>query len=293
MRQTILIFFGTLGVICIGYVAKRPRSTGSSEAAAASGELSSIRAETQRKSDKSETPATIPSDSANSPSSSATQSLPAAAQETNLLRPAADRSAAASGVAAAPASAIDPDVITRAIDTLLNLESTYGQRQSALRQLIQTGKLDQAIAALEQKRAAEPEVADYAATLGHAYIKKCGATQDVREQATLAMQADKLFDSALSLDVSNWEARFTKAVAMSYWPANLNKGEEVIGHFQTLIQQQELTPAKPEFAETYLWLGDQYHKLGSHEEALAVWQRGTALFPSHQALQNRLTAQTH
>lgn len=190
--------------------------------------------------------------------------------------------------AASAASAVS--LISRAIDTVLASDSTHAQKQRAWRQLIEAGRLDDAIAALEQKRAAEPLVADYAASLGDAYIKKCSVIHDVRDQGLLAMSADKLFDTALNLDPSNWEARFTKAVAMSFWPASMNKGDEVIGHFQTLIQQQEVRPVQPEFADTYLWLGDQYQKMGQGENAIAIWTRGASLFPTHEALQNRLTA---
>jgi hypothetical protein len=190
--------------------------------------------------------------------------------------------------AVAPVGAIDPGIVSRALETVLSTNSTYAEKQAAWKQLIQAGKLDDAISALEQKRATDPAVADYAATLGHAYIKKCGVINDMRDQGLLAMSADKLFDTALSLDPSNWEARFTKAVAMSYWPPNMNKGDEVLGHFQTLIQQQELKPAQPEFAETYLWMGDQYQKMGQHDNAVSIWGRGTKLFPAHEGLRGRL-----
>jgi cytochrome c-type biogenesis protein CcmH/NrfG len=102
------------------------------------------------------------------------------------------------------------------------------------------------------------------------------------------MQADKLFDSALTLDDSNWEARFMKAVAMSYWPTNLNKGDEVIQHFQTLIQQQETQTPLPHFAESYSWLGEQYQKAGHVNEARAVWERGAALFPADEKLRQKV-----
>lgn len=187
-----------------------------------------------------------------------------------------------------PSAGLDPALVSEAVEALLSPQTTYARKQGVWRQLIEAGKLDEAIAELERKMASDPQVAEYAAVLGHAYIKKCGAIHDMREQAVLAMQADKLFDNALALDSSNWEARFTKAVAMSYWPANLNKGEEVIQHFETLVQQQELKPSQPEFAETYLWLGDQYEKAGRSDEALAIWERGSSLFPGHQQLQNRL-----
>jgi tetratricopeptide (TPR) repeat protein len=104
------------------------------------------------------------------------------------------------------------------------------------------------------------------------------------------MQADKVFDTALSLDTANWEARFTKAIAMSYWPPTLNKGDEVIQHFQTLIEQQEAQTPQPEFADTYSWLGDQYQKAGRADDARAVWQRGAAMFPADEKLRNKLVS---
>src|SRR6266850_2211977 len=36
------------------------------------------------------------------------------------------------------------------------------------------------------------------------------------------MKADQSFDQALTLDPSNWEARFCKASSLSFWPAELN-----------------------------------------------------------------------
>jgi tetratricopeptide (TPR) repeat protein len=179
--------------------------------------------------------------------------------------------------------------LNQAVDILVHRQATFEQKQAAWKQLRETGKLDQAINDLEQRAANDPRTADYPAALGQAYLQKCATIQDVREQGILAMQADKVFDAALNLDLSNWEARFTKAVALSYWPANLNKGQEVIEHFQTLIQQQEAQTAQPQFAETYLWLGDQYQKAGRTDEARAVWQQGAALFSDHQALKSRLT----
>jgi tetratricopeptide (TPR) repeat protein len=205
-------------------------------------------------------------------------------------------SAAASEARRASRSSPTPDeakpddnlAFSQAIETLLFPQASYPQKQAAWKQLRDTGKLDQAITELEQRIASDPRVAEYPATLGQAYLQKCGTIQDIREQGILAMKADQVFDAALSLDPSNWEARFTKAVAMSYWPTQLNKGQEVIEHFQTLVRQQEAQTPLPEFAQTYVWLGDQYQKAGSNDFARAVWQRGAALYPNDTALPKRL-----
>lgn len=184
----------------------------------------------------------------------------------------------------------DASFLSRTVDLLVSPQASYQQKQEAWKQLREAGKLDQAIADLEQRMAGDPRTADYPAALGQAYIKKCATSHDVREQGILAMQADQMFDAALNLDPSNWEARFTKAVAMSYWPPMLNKGDEVIQHFETLIQQQEAQTAQPQFAETYAWLGDQFQKAGRKDDAQAVWQRGAAFFPADEKLRAKLAS---
>jgi tetratricopeptide (TPR) repeat protein len=185
---------------------------------------------------------------------------------------------------------LDPSVLTRVVDTLLSPQASYDQKRAAWHQLRQGGHLDDAIAELQKRLTNNPNDADCAAVLGHANLMKCGTTTDVREQGILAMQADKLFDTALNLDPQNWEARFNKAVALSYWPATMGKGDEVIDHFTTLIQQQEAQPQQPQFADSYVWLGDQYKKAGQMDNALSVWQRGAYLFPGDQKLAERLSS---
>ncbi|HTL17457.1 MAG TPA: tetratricopeptide repeat protein [Patescibacteria group bacterium] len=187
-------------------------------------------------------------------------------------------------------SRMELPTIALAVDLLLSPGASYEQKRAAWKQLRDGGGLDQAISDLQQRFTNNPNSGDTAAVLGHAYLQKCSTTSDIREQGILAMEADKLFDTALNLDPANWEARFTKAVALSYWPASMGKGDEVIGHFNTLIQQQEAQPQQPQFAEAYLWLGDQYKKAGRPDDARSVWERGAVLFPSDQKLTSRLAS---
>jgi tetratricopeptide (TPR) repeat protein len=181
-------------------------------------------------------------------------------------------------------------VFDRDIETLVSSQAGFEQKQAIWKGLKSAGKLDQAISELELRAANDPRTAEYPAALGQAYLKKCIGMEDLREQAVLAMKADQSFETALNLDPSNWEARFTKAVGMSYWPRQLNKGEEVIEQFRTLIQQQEAQPPQPQFARSYVWLGDQYQKAGHSEDAAQVWQRGATLFPNNKELTGRLTS---
>jgi tetratricopeptide (TPR) repeat protein len=178
----------------------------------------------------------------------------------------------------------------QAIGTLVSPQATFAEKQAAWKQLKDAGKLDLAISELERRVASDPRSAEDTAALGEAYWQKCGQIKDIREQAILAMKADQTFDAALNLDPYNWEARFTKARAMSYWPKELDKGQEVVEQFTTLIQQQETQPQQPQFARAYIYLGDQYQKAGRTDYAAQVWQRGAAFFPDNAELRDKLSS---
>ena len=179
-------------------------------------------------------------------------------------------------------------VLNQAIETMVSPQTSYEQRQAALKQLKDSGKLDDAIGSLEQRMADNPSSVETVTALGEAYYKKAGQTDDVREKAILAMKADQSLEAALNLDPSNWDARFMKAVGMSYWPPELNKSKEVIEQFQTLVQQQETQSPQPQFARTYLLLGEQYEKAGYSQYAADVWRRGATFFPADSNLKEKL-----
>ena len=181
--------------------------------------------------------------------------------------------------------------ISQALQTLLTPQADYAQKQAAWKQLAESGKLDQAIKELEHQTGEDPSDAVSLAVLGQAYLNKCGASKDVREQGILGMKADMSFEAALKLDPKNWEARLIKAAAMSYWPPELNKSQEVMENLVTLVEQQEAQAARPEYAYTYVLLGDQYLKAGYPDMARDMWQRGARLYPNDGALSKKLAGQ--
>ncbi|MGD0814424.1 MAG: hypothetical protein ABSA83_12530 [Verrucomicrobiota bacterium] len=199
-----------------------------------------------------------------------------------------ETSASNQASSAPPPGSVEAIAFMAAIDKLVSPHGSFAEKQAIWKQLANSGRLADAAAELEKLMAADPNNAMYPAELGQAYLKLCATTTDVRAQAIWAMNADVDFDTALSLDPSNWEARFTKAVAMTYWPENLNKGPEVVDQFNTLIAQQEQQPPQPQYAAAYEWLGKQYQKTGQSAAAQQVWQRGAALYPDNQSLQNLL-----
>lgn len=192
---------------------------------------------------------------------------------------------------AAKPKPVQPAVFEQALSTLISPQSTYEQKQAAWGQLRSAGKLDQVITELEQRIAASGTVPEYHASLGQACLQKAGTIQDIREQGILGMKADQSFEAALNLDPQNWEARFWKATAMSYWPPQLGKGKEVIEQYLELVKQQEVRPPEPQYAQTYVLLGDEYKKQGHPEYAAEIWKRGLGLFPRHEALMKKASGQ--
>ena len=227
--------------------------------------------------------------SANAAPPSASALRPAArpltAQRSAL--PAADSAASDSESPSARSLAIHPK-----FETLLDPKASFQQKQEIWRQLGEAGKLDLAITELERRAKESPASPENHAALGQAYLYKAGSLQDLREQGILGMKADQVFDTALAQDEHNWEARFFKATAMSYWPPMLGKTNEVMQHFVTLIDQQEAATPQPEFVQPYVRLGEQYQKNGYADYARQIWQRGLGLFPNDPSLKEKLAALT-
>jgi hypothetical protein len=181
-----------------------------------------------------------------------------------------------------------PTAFRQAIDILVSPQTSFQQRQAAWKQLRDAGELDQALASLKQGVANNPTSAEYPTDLGEAYVYKLQTIRDFHEVSILALQADQSFNTALGLDPANWEAQFFKAAALSRWPAEMNKGPEVIQQFSSLIDQQEAMPPQPQFAQTYVLLGDQYKRTGQRDYAVQTWRLGLAKFPGDSTLQGRI-----
>ncbi len=187
---------------------------------------------------------------------------------------------------AKPATASLPH--SRAVDTLVSAQTSFSDRQALLKKLKNSGELDAAIAELKQRTADNPNDPGIPTALGEAIMNKF-PVKDFNEAAMLGLQIDQSFDAALKLDPANWEAQFYKADSMSYWPDVAgNKGPELIQRLSGLIDQQEKMTPQPQFARTYVLLGDQYQKAGQSTYAQSTWQLGLAKFPNDSALQKRV-----
>jgi hypothetical protein len=181
-------------------------------------------------------------------------------------------------------------ILRRKVDALVSPQTSFSDKQALLKQLKADGQLEDAIADLQQRAAANPNDAQVLTALGEASLNKF-PLKNYNESGILALQVDEDFNAALKIDPSNWEAQYEKAYSLSYWPAEMNKGQEVVQQLSGLIDQQQTMTAQPQFANTYVLLGDEYQKLGQNDYAAATWKLGLSQFPMDSGLQKRTAAQ--
>lgn len=187
----------------------------------------------------------------------------------------------ASAAPAPTADALDPQ---DAFEKLLDSNLSWEDREALWKKIREAGKTDAVIAMMEQFAAARSHDPDAQTQLGAAYLQKIFEVGNGPEAGVWATKADKAFDAALALNPNHWDARFSKAISLSFWPPMFGKQAEAIQNFQTLIGQQESGPSKPQYAQTYLWLGNLYLQQGKSELAKQTYQGGLKQFPGDEAL---------
>jgi len=193
--------------------------------------------------------------------------------------------AASQGTQAA-AEAISLDA---AIAKLLDPKLDDAARQALWKEYAERGMTDALVAEFEARVERDPTNPDLRVELGGAYLQKIfelGTSGPMT--GVWATKADKAFDSALELDSQHWDARFDKAVSLSFWPPIFGKQKEAIHHFEKLVDQQAVQTQEPKFASTHLLLGNMYQQAGDMGKAVAAWKVGLAQFPGNEALQKQL-----
>lgn len=171
-----------------------------------------------------------------------------------------------------------------AFDKLMSGELSEMERENFWQEIREAGVLDEVIAMFEdraERLADDPEVQ---VDLGEAYLQKIFEVGNGPLAGVWATKADGAFDAALELDDRHWEARFSKAAALSFWPPVFGKQAEAIHHFEILAENQEQLAAEPGHAQTYLLLGNLYQQNGRPEDALAAFRKGLERFPDDAGL---------
>lgn len=98
-------------------------------------------------------------------------------------------------------------------------------------------------------------------------------------KGALLEESNALYERALSLDPTSWDARFMLAMNHYHTPEFLGRTPDAIREMETLVAQQGGRADRPYFALPYLFLGDLYQRTGNAAKAAETWRQGAALFP--------------
>lgn len=173
---------------------------------------------------------------------------------------------------------------------LLDDGVSWDDAQAIWKEVAADGELDAVVALFEEQARANPNDVQAQVDLGHAYLQKVFQSGGGPEAGKWAIQADHAYDGALKLDDHNWEARFSKAMSLSHWPAVFGKQNEAIQNFEVLVAQQALQSQRPDFVQTHFLLGNMYQQIGEKEKALAAWQKGLTMFPDNPSLLGQIAS---
>jgi len=198
----------------------------------------------------------------------------------------ADREAASKRTPSIEAAAQDR-TNAEAVSLAQQLENApFGaDRDDLWQKLRELHGVDAAADYFEQVAAANPGSADAQTDLGNALIQKMLQSTDEQQRIELGKRIEQQFDQALELRPDHWEARFRKAVGMTYGPPLSGQQTQAIVHFEKLVAQQANSAPSSGYSQTYLYLGRLYAQRGDAERARQVWQNGLARHPQSSELQ--------
>jgi tetratricopeptide (TPR) repeat protein len=211
------------------------------------------------------------------------------------LDAAIDRALAARG--ATPVTNAEPAAPTAAAkkpsakDLLARLaveDLSEAQTMAIWKEAAEAGLVDELVGLYETAAKDRPNDPAAQVDLGHAYLQKLFTVPSGPEQGNWATKADQSFDAALALDDHHWEARFSKAMSLSFWPPIFGKTGTAIAQFETLVAQQAGQTQKKEYAQVHLLLGNMYQQSGQKDKAVAAWQNGLSLFPGNAELAQQI-----
>lgn len=194
----------------------------------------------------------------------------------------------AAPLVAAPARSA-PAGAGSAMDRILAGGLDWEEAQKLWKEVEAAGQLDELVKLLEERAKSRGNDPDAQTQLGLAYLQKTFRAGGGPEAGLWATKADRAFDAALQADDAHWEARFQKAVSLSFWPPMMGKQPDAVKQFETLVAQQEASGTKAKgYAQTYLFLGNMHLQMGAKDKALAAWNQGLAQFPDDAELQKKI-----
>ena len=149
------------------------------------------------------------------------------------------------------------------------------------------GRIDEVLAVYRDAVARNPQSIEARHELARATHAAAMAAPN-HKNGRLWVESDDHYSKVLELDPQNWTARYEKAVKLAFWPDTYGRLPEAMGHFETLMAQQQNLPIKPDQTQVYIWLGNLHAQQGNLDQAKAVWLQGTTRHPENERLRARL-----
>jgi tetratricopeptide (TPR) repeat protein len=146
------------------------------------------------------------------------------------------------------------------------------ERDRVWQQLRELGGVEEAVRWCEQMAKAQPANADAQTDLGVAFVNLMLQATTEEQRIELGKRIEAQFDKALALQPDHWEARFRRAVGLSYGDQMSGRRTEAITEFERLVTQQAALTPRPGHAETYVYLGRLYAQRGEHDKAREIWR---------------------
>jgi len=173
-------------------------------------------------------------------------------------------------------------------EALALLAGSQGDARARVwRALADTGRVDEVIAALEERAKAGDVPALMA--LARGCVEAQRVTPDLRRAARLAQRSEEVYDQVLERDPQDFDARYEKAIALARRPAYLGKQAEAIESLEILRSDASRTGTRPELARVYLYLGNLLEQTGERERAVEIWKEGLGLFPGDSGLRAQVS----
>jgi enediyne biosynthesis protein E4 len=122
-------------------------------------------------------------------------------------------------------------------------------------------------------------------------IPSCGGLAAVVSKGTLANKSLDVLNALIAESGGSWLTYYARGMNHLHWPKMLRHSDDAAEDFKRCIAIQSSDAdraSKPYYERTHVLLGDAYAKQGDYQAARKAWRDGKKLFPSSEALAERL-----
>ncbi len=213
-------------------------------------------------------------------------SMPAAPAPSAAARPEAAPRPAATPSASAPTTVGGPSL------DQIRIAFKQGRASEAMEKLFEAARKANASESLVRSFQTlveeNPQDASAHCLLARAFIEALMAEPNFIQKGDWARKADAEYLEAIRIDPASWEAQYSRAFALTWWPEQLGMLPEAIRSFEKALELQSGSAAQPRYADTYAQLGRLYARAAKTDKAVTVLSEGLRVFPGNEELKKQL-----